>query len=441
MDTNSMIEALQRRRSAQARADQAQSQADMVGGAFKNPQFVVGGGSSQGSIGGTSFQIPEIKEINYGDILGAGASSFLGARADKMRRESDRELDDINDQFMSSTLENDPEAAKLYGLAQAGMPGAAQALAKHLSPKKEALAGFVQAVTSGNASPELLASISDRYGIDPQIASRAGEYAVAQAQAKADRKMNDAKELIDYRTGKQAYLKGVPSAGTGRKSGGSKEMTLANGDVVEVDGEPVQPYDLSPGQKQNQAKNLNALDDLIQKAEIQVSKFPEVWEAAGKPGGLGKGQQFSQFLSDSNIAPLSALGMATRSPESALLHDYSNSEVLARMAQLGGNDSNEELRRMQASVPNALQNPETMRVLLKRFDQWTRKNLEIAKKRRQAFQTGQYYSPTFKPTDSKSVQVPDSLKPFTPVKDTKKDSQPVKKERRSFDDIFNEVNQ
>lgn len=437
MDTNSMIAALQRRRSVQADADQARAQADLVAGAFQKPQFTVGGGASQGSIGGSSFQIPEIKQVNYGDILGAGVSSFLGARADKLDRQAKTEMDDINDEFMNSTLRDDPQAMKLYGLAQAGLPGADKALAQHLAPKKTSMAVIVQGITSGNLSPEMAAAMAAEQNLDPEMVRRAAEYAQKQVQAKADRKLSDQKELIDYRTGKQAYLKSVPSAGTGRRAAG-REITLANGNVAEVD-EPTTAYELSPGQKQNQAKNLNALDDVISKAEQQVAKFPEVWEAAGRPGGLGKGQQFSQFLSESSISPLNALGMATRSPEAALLHDYANSEVLARMAQLGGNDSNEELRRMQASVPNALQNPETMRVLLKRFDQWTRKNLEIAKQRRRAFQTGEYYSPNYKPNEYTSVQVPDTLK--RPVKDTAKDSKPVQKERRSFDDIFNEVNQ
>lgn len=436
MDTNSMIAALQRRRSVQADADQARAQADLVAGAFQKPQFTVGGGASQGSIGGSSFQIPEIKQVNYGDILGAGVSSFLGARADKLDRQAKTEMDDINDEFMNSTLRDDPQAMKLYGLAQAGLPGADKALAQHLAPKKTSMAVIVQGITSGNLDPEMAAAMAAEQNLDPEMVRRAAEYAQKQVQAKADRKLSDQKELIDYRASRRPVPMGRSSGGGGKSAG--REITLTNGTVAEVD-TPTPAYDLSPGQKQNQAKNLNALDDVISKAEQQVAKFPEVWEAAGRAGGLGKGQQFSQFLSESNIGPLNALGMATRSPEAALLHDYANSEVLQRMAQLGGNDSNEELRRMQASVPNALQNPETMRVLLKRFDQWTRKNLELAKQRRQAFQTGEYYAPNYKPKEFNSVQVPDTLK--RPVKDTAKDAQPEKKARRSFDDIFNEVNQ
>lgn len=440
MDNQAIIDALRRQNQLKSEAANSQARADAFGTAFPRPQYTTQTSGYGGSIGGSSFQVPPQVNINYGDIIGKGLSNFFGARAQRDSNRAEAEAESINQEFMMSTLESDPEAQKLYGLAQAGMPGAAKALAEHIEPKKEALAGFMQANSQGTMDPDLAAEVAPQYGIDPDLARKAATYARQQKEAQAARKMSDAKELIDYRTGKSAFLKGIPSASSGRSRAG-KEITLANGGVAEVDGDV--PYGLTPGQKQNQAKNLTALDDVIMKGEAQIAKFPDVWEAASKPGGIGKGQQLSQFLSESNSPLISAIGMATRSKDAALLHDYANSEVLSRMGQLGGNDSNEELRRMQASVPNALQNPETMKALLKRFDAWQKKTMEIVKRKRQDMQTGRYYAPDYKPLDPRNFKAPELEESYNPQQSgspaVSPDSAP--KKRKSFDEIMNEVNQ
>jgi hypothetical protein len=181
-----IIGSLRRRDQLLSESKRQSRLSDSYANSMGRPQFATVTGGAGGSIGGSSFQMPQQVNINWGDILGKGASNFLSARADKKASDLSSQADDIDRQFMESTLQNDPEAAKLYGLAQSGLPGADKALANHLSPKKEALAGYTQLVASGNASPELLEELATRYGIDPEVARRAGEYSIQRQQRKSE---------------------------------------------------------------------------------------------------------------------------------------------------------------------------------------------------------------------------------------------------------------
>lgn len=441
MDTQQMVNALRRRKELADEAAAARTQADAFVGAFPRPQFTTQTQPVSGSIGGVSFQTPGETTINYGDIIGKGLSNYLGARANKKEREVKSELESLNQDFMNSTLENDPQAMKLYSLAQAGLPGADKALAQHLAPKKQALAGFTQAATSGMASPELLAEISTQYGIDPEIAKRAGEYAVQQKIKEEERKSQGKRQDEMFKFGLRAQLKGMPSGGSMSGSKAGKEITTAGGGVYEIDGVPTEPIKLTAGERQQRAKMMNNMDDIIMKGEQQIAKFPDVWAAASKPGGLGRGQQVAQALADSNIPLVSGIGAAARSKDAALLHDYANSEVLSRMGQLGGNDSNEELRRMQASVPNAMQSPETMRALLKRFDAWQKKTMGIIKQKRSDVQTGKYFDPRAGFNDPRNAAGPALEENYNPQQSGSPAVSPdmLPKKRKSFDEIMKEV--
>lgn len=403
MDNNELALTLRRRNALKAEADVARQQQQAYGSVLPRPQFSVQNQGYSGNIGGSSFQVPGETQINWGDIIGKGVSNYMSAKAGKTATDRETELAQLNQDFMASTLRDDPKSMQLYSLSQAGLPGADKALAQHLAPKKEALAGFTQLAASGNASPELLGELATRYNIDPEIAKRAGEYARQSKIEDEERKAGARRSELDYRYDR---MEGLKSMAGGSRSRGGKEVTGANGEVYEIDGTPVEAAPMTNGERQQRAKMLNSMDDIIMKGEGQIAKFPDVWEAVSKPGGLGKGQQVAQAMADSNIPFVSGLGMAARSKDAALLHDYSNNETLARMGQLGGNDSNEELRRMQASVPNAMQNPDTMRALLKRFDAWQKKTMAIIKQKRSDVQTGKYFDPRAKFNDPHNVPAP-----------------------------------
>lgn len=410
MDATNLANALRRRNELRVEAKTAEAQARSFEGAFQRPQFTV---QTPGFNG-----LPGTTEVNWGDIFGKGVANYMAARSAKKSADAQSEIYNINQDFMNSTLENDPEAMKLYGLAQAGMPGADRALSEHLAPKKQSLAIYTQLAASGMASPELLAELAPQFGVDPEVGNRAAEYARKAKIEDEDRKFNRQRDMIDYRYDRMAGLKAMGSGGGGggRKSSAGTEKMSTLGNLYEIDGVPANAPELTAGERQQRAKMLNNMDDTIMKGEAQIAKFPDVWEAVSKPGGLGKGQQVAQAMADSNIPFVSGLGMAARNKEAALLHDYANNEVLSRMGQLGGNDSNEELRRMQASVPNAMQNPETMRALLKRFDAWQKKTMEIIKAKRANVQSGKYFDPRATFEDPREVKGPVLEKNYSPQK-------------------------
>lgn len=190
-----IISSLRRRDQLLAESQRQGRLSDSYANALGRPQPTTVTGGGGGSIGGTPIQMPQQVNINWGDIIGRGVGNYLSAKSDKNAADLSRQAQDIDRQFMESTLQGDPQAAKLYGLAQAGVPGAGQALASHISPKKEALAGFTQLVASGNASPEMLEELSVRYGIDPDVARRAGEFATKRQQEKSEQGYSQKLEL------------------------------------------------------------------------------------------------------------------------------------------------------------------------------------------------------------------------------------------------------
>lgn len=446
MDNDAMIQALRRRSELQSEANKARSQANAFAGAFPRPQFSTQSQGYSGNIGGSSFQVPGQVSVNWGDIIGKGASNFLSARASKKASEAEAEEDSISQEFMMSTLGSDEQAMKLYSLAQAGMPGASEALAKHIAPKKEALAGLVQGISSGMVSPEMLKELAPRYGVDPAVAERAGAYATQQAEMKEQRKSQTKRDDMLFKFGLQKQLKGIPQArapGSGRKS---REITTSTGQVFEVDGEPVHSYDLTPGQKQIQAKQIADADATIKSLESQVAKFPDVWAEISKPGALGPQQAVVQSLMDSGIPFVQDLARRAQSPGSMAMADFVNAKVLENMKALGGNDSNEELKRMMKVVPDSISNPDTARHMLKRFDAWNKANLEFANKVQQDRQTGMTFAPNYKKPSWKDIYrkyssgVTENYQPQdTGSLPVSPDMRP--KTRKSFDDIFNEVNQ
>lgn len=170
IDQNAMIaELLRRRNAASKQAQLSAGNAQMWGNDFQNPQFSQVTRGAQGQ--------PDQVNINWGDILGKGISNYMGAKERKRSVESQDEVKEINNQFMQSTLSSDPTATKLYGAVQAGVPGADKALMQHMAPKKEAMAGLVQGLTSGNVSPEMAQQLAPTYGLDPNVVRRAAEFA------------------------------------------------------------------------------------------------------------------------------------------------------------------------------------------------------------------------------------------------------------------------
>lgn len=61
-----------------------------------------------------------------------------------------------------------------------------------------------------------------------------------------------------------------------------------------------------------------------------------------------------------------------------------------------------------------MQNPETMRALLKRFDAWQKKTMGIIKAKRAKVQTGEYFDPRAKFNDPRNAGVPALEENYSP---------------------------
>ncbi len=279
MDQNAMLAELLRRRNAANKQSQLSAgNAQMWGSNFQNPQF-------QQTIRGANGQ-PDVVQANWGDILGKGISNYMGAKERKQAINSKEEVNQINNEFMQTTLQSDPQATKLYGAVQAGVPGAGQALSAHLAPKKEAMAGLVQGVTSGMMEPDMAAQLAPQYGLDPNTVRRAAVYAAQKKQeaesskfaskaAIEEQKIEGKKDLTLNTPGKtgytQAELAAMPiqerlaavQASSGRETAESK-LRAKNKIAAE----------------QNLPKTEYAMNN-IQRA-IDLAKKADFW-----PGNLG----------------------------------------------------------------------------------------------------------------------------------------------------------
>ena len=153
-------------------ADMQRQQANRFQGIAQqaNTSGVVGGGNVSG-MQGMSQATPQA--IDWGGIIQGAAGNYLAARKEKDASKSSQEAEALNRQFMMETIGTDPEAQRLLQMAQVGIPGAEQALADRIAPKKEAMGAFLQHLQTGNADPEFAAAIAERYGISPELASQA----------------------------------------------------------------------------------------------------------------------------------------------------------------------------------------------------------------------------------------------------------------------------
>lgn len=322
---------------------------------------VVGGGS----VGGQ----PAPAMVDWGSIIQRGVGNYQAAKGESQANKLDAEAQELNQQFMLSTLGSDEEAQRLMQMAQAGVPGAEEALAQKINPKKEALAGLLQGIASGQLTPEIGAEIAPQYGLDPQLVASAIQ---TQQQRMQQTSEQDFQQRMALRNTPQARATGGDAAaprGPASKGGVSFEQFLnytpeereAYQKYMGDDGRGSTTAGLTPGQLQIRDREVLKLNDELQQLDIQSAKYENMRGQLEQ--AFGGSQKVAEILTGYADAPLigplaGAAGAAMMNEANTMLKDYVNSEVLKRMAALGGNDSNEELRRMTASLPNAAMDPE-----------------------------------------------------------------------------------
>lgn len=357
---------------------------------------VVGGGS----VGGQ----PAPAMVDWGSIIQRGVGNYQAAKGETQANKLDAEAEELNQQFMLSTIGDDPEAQRLMQMAQAGVPGAEEALAQKINPKKEALAGLLQGIASGQLTPEIGAEIAPQYGLNPELVASAIQSQQARTMQAAEM---DFQQKMALRNTPQARATGGAAAprGPAAKGGVSFEqyeaMTPEQREAYEKyigsTGRGSTTAGLTPGERNERAKTMKKLDDDLLKMNQQMGKFDNLRSRMNNPDVFGGKQKTAQILSEYGDVPglgplLGGLGTAMRSEEFMLLEDYLNSETLSRMAALGGNDSNEELRRMRASLPTVMNNQEAALALLDQLDSWQRRTESAVRSQRDQIKTGEYFN-------------------------------------------------
>lgn len=395
---NPLADALRKRQEAErlrGRGLQFQNVANSAGAP------TVGGGMVGGMRGAQAT--PEA--INWGSIIQSGVGNYQAAKDTATASKMDKEADELSQAFMESTFKSDPESYRLMQMAQAGVPGAEQALAERVNPKKEAMGAFLQHIQSGMADPDMVGEIAQRYGVDPVLAKKAVETQQKRAQEKeaAER----AQGLQDYEAKMQIQARyRPPSAATTRAAG-----ELSFQEYMAMTPEQQEAYNkfkgrkgagteggLTPGERNVRAKKVTETEEAAAKMANTRHKFEALNESLSKnPDAFNNTQRVAQWAAESELPVLSSLGTYMRSPEMSQLEQAVNDEVLTRMAQLGGNDSNEELRRMRASLPQALNNPEAAKVLLRDMEEFSRTLEQAMELRRRDLQTGDYFREDFAP--------------------------------------------
>lgn len=426
-DMNSLIEQLRQRNEEESNlASLRRQEKNFADLSNSLPQGgTVGGQTYQGNIGGRSFSIPTPQEVDWGSILGRAGANFMSARAGKKADDLQARRNEINQEFFTSTMKDDPQAQKLFMMHQAGVPGAEKALAQHLSPKKEAMAGLIQGISTGKISPEMAAELAPNYGLDPEIVSRAAGFASQAAIDQEDRKFQRQVDL------KQMGINAADRRAAAKNSGGR----ISIGDGMSEPNDAINS-DLTPGERQVRAKQLEIFDKDIMKAEQQLQKFNGLRDLLEKDNTFGVGQKTADILAKSPISVISTIGTSMRNKSAVLLEDYLNSETLSRMAQLGGNDSNEELNRMRASLPQVANNKEAALHLMDQLNEWQKDTKRAIQMKRKDYATGRYFQ--------MGNQEPDYYREASKMDPTNKpapaqEQAPKPKARRSFDDIFDEV--
>lgn len=357
----------------------------------------VGGGNVQGMQGMVS---PTAAAVNWGGVLEKGAGAYKSSSLDKQLEKAEQEAEDtefeLANEIYQSTLKEDPEGAKLIRMAQMGVPGAEQALANHIAPKTQSMAVLMQAVTSGSLDPSMAREVAGQFGVSPDTAERAAKYAMESKQRLEEQKFQQ-----------KAALRAMTSGG----SGGSRSGKLSFQEYQALDPQSKAEYDrfagvggrnvkqdgMTPGQANVAAKEVVKSEEKIRTGQVNVMKGEELRKYMEDPATFGGQQKTAQALSEFQNPIIGGIGTAMRSKGVALLESYVNDKVLDMMSQLGGSDSNEELRKMRSVLPSAMNNQETAKALYEDVLRFQKRKLQEEREYQEKLRSGAFFGPQGEP--------------------------------------------
>lgn len=315
----------------------------------------------QGQFGPTTTQGP-IQHIDWGNILGRGASAYMAAKEGKTAEVAEDKSDAIQREFFNSIMQGDEQGSRLIQMAQMEVPGADRALGEYLNPKKEALAGMIQGLTSGALSPEMAAELAPRYGLSPQVASTAAEYARQRQEEAMSREEDLKKELTTL--GVQGRLDAAQIAADAKLAGKGPEHVPA-------------------GSVNQRNKRMFELEDQIQNLSATDYKFDDLEKRLGADeSAFSTNWALTKALDNFDNPAAQAIAKRLMSPLQVELENVVMDETLNQLARLSGAVSNYEMQQIKAGLPNALQNKEAAMALIKRLNQWRKTSIGALKLKR-----------------------------------------------------------
>lgn len=335
--------------------------------------FVTQPGQIQ-QMGGMVAPAPQV--IDWGNIVQRGVGNYMAGKTDKAADEAELQAAELNQQFMRDAIGEDPEAQRLLQMAQAGVPGADKALADKVAPKRQPLATFTQFVAQ---NPDLDDASAAAFGAEVGIseAMALGIVKAARAGTLRTEKLGLAKE--------QRTLEGQLLRDENR-------LTLAAQLRPQLGARPGGPAaGLSPGERQLRGKLMAEADKELQSIGSTSGKYEQVRSTIERDNAFGVTSKTAEFLGESPIRILSAIGKSMQSEGQLRLKDYVTGEVLKKMQMLGGNDSNEELNRITASLPSAMNNRQAAMAMLDSLHEWEETNRLAIKLRRDDIQSGKWF--------------------------------------------------
>ena len=405
-------------------------------------------GRNRATVGGVEVDVSAPQEVNWAAPLARLGVAYAGKRAADKEAAAESEAQSAMTDAMSGGMGSDPEAARLMKLAQLGVPGAEQALAAKMQPeKKQPIAGLLQALP--NLTPEAADALAAEYGMSPdQLRSMITGAQQQQRQQSAEEYRRQAalrmigvqprapSEFELYQQNPELYAQFQAAKGAQRggdfniaaemsraleagdmdKYNQLKDIAFASRGKEQSSGEVA--YPLTPSQKGVQAKLLVELDKQMEGSDQFITDLSTARDIVGDKKNFTTSQKAAWAAANSSKEGFfgdaeRVAGSSMLNPDLTVLNSIFMSKTLDDMAKLGGGDSNEELRTIRSSYPNAMQSQEAAQKLLNRLQQWEEKTRAKITAKRQDIQSGRYFSQAPEDIRTESYTPKDTAAPST----------------------------
>lgn len=295
-----------------------------------------GGGGT--TIGGVPINMPEITGIDYSGPLAQLGSAYMAKRQGGQAQEAEQaygsEQANMQDQMLGEFQSASPEEGiqRLGAMAQVGVPGAKEALARALMEKQTPKADkntlmttFIQNLRFMSRSPSAIKEAARAAGIsEEQAMAMANEF-----NASEDKDFERKMKLLD--------LRGEQAAGLAK---------------TKADLRPA----ITPGQTNTYTKQADESRARVESADRALGEIATAKKIPASNFNLSN--RIAGLLATSDNPWISGVGGAMLSPEQQQLYRVTIPTTLEDLRKLGGSDTEAEYTRIQRQYPNLIMNYE-----------------------------------------------------------------------------------